>query len=99
MVYQRLKRCRAGLLANCFDTLPYFACHAKKYSSAASGCPTRQKETQKIMLPATLPRMPFIFWTVSVRMMRGIWIIMPAKATPVGYVSEHVIEWKIRSEN
>jgi hypothetical protein len=64
-------------------TLPYLACQAKKYMSAASGWPTRQKETQKMTLPRVFPVPPFILASGSVRKINGSWNIMPAKATPV----------------
>ena len=45
---------------------------AKKYSKAAKGCPTRQKLTQKIQLPNTLPLMPSIFSNGKVTRISGI---------------------------
>lgn len=45
----------------CLLTVPYLACHAKKYSSAASGCPISVKDTQKIQFPMTRPLRPCIF--------------------------------------
>lgn len=56
----------------CLLTLPCFACHAKKYRSAASGWPTKQKLTQKIQLPTSLPFMPCIFSKGSVPAISGI---------------------------
>ena len=63
--------------------LPYLACQAKKYMSAASGWPTRQKDTQKMTLPRSFPLPPFILASGSVRKIKGNWNIIPAKATPV----------------
>lgn len=63
-------------------TLPYFACQAKKYSSAPRGCPTKQKLTQKIQFPMVLPRGSRIFSRGAVSAMRGNWNIIPTKATP-----------------
>ena len=59
--------CNEGLL-----TLPYFACHAKKYKSAARGCPTKTKLIQKIQFPIVLPPIPFILASSSVSAMSGI---------------------------
>lgn len=63
-------------------TDPYFACQAKKYSSAANGWPTRQNDTQKMRFPSSLPLIPFIFASGSVMKMSGSWSTIPAKATP-----------------
>jgi hypothetical protein len=63
-------------------TLPYFACHAKKYSSAAKGWPTKQKLTQKMQFPAILPLILCIFSKGMVAMIMGIWTTIPKKATP-----------------
>jgi hypothetical protein len=63
-------------------TLPYLACQAKKYMSAASGWPTRQKETQNMTLPRVFPVPPFILASGSVKKINGSWNIIPAKATP-----------------
>lgn len=52
-------------------TLPYLACHAKKYNSAPSGCPTRQKLTQKMQLPIVLPKGSRIFSKGAVRAIKG----------------------------
>lgn len=64
-------------------TLPYLACHAKKYNSAASGCPTKQNEAQNIMLPTVLPSKPLICCNASVSAISGICSIMPINATPM----------------
>lgn len=63
-------------------TLPYLACQAKKYRSAPSGCPTRQKLTQKMQFPMTLPSGPRIFSNGAVRLINGSWNIIPKNATP-----------------
>lgn len=63
-------------------TLPYFACHAKKYNSAASGWPTRQKLTQKMQFPKILPFAPSIFSSGNVTYIIGICTIIPMNATP-----------------
>lgn len=52
-------------------TLPYFACHAKKYNKAPSGWPTRQKLTQNTELPMILPVGSSIFSNGSVTVIRG----------------------------
>lgn len=66
----------------CLLTLPYLACQAKKYSSAPSGWPTRQKLSQKTQLPIIFPAWPFILSKGSVAAIRGSCSIIPAKATP-----------------
>src|SRR5881394_2421982 len=63
-------------------TLPYLACHAKKYNKAAKGWPTSQKLTQKTEFPMILPVGPFHFSRGTVAAIRGNWNIMPANATP-----------------
>lgn len=63
-------------------TLPYLACQAKKYRRAPSGWPTRQKLTQKMQLPITLPDGPRIFSNGVVSAIKGSWNIIPKKATP-----------------
>lgn len=63
-------------------TLPYLACHAKKYSSAPRGCPTRQKLTQKMQFPIVLPSGSRFFSNGAVMAINGSWNIMPKNATP-----------------
>lgn len=62
---------------------PYLACQAKKYSNAASGWPTMQKLIQKVIFPMTFAARPSIRDNGSVAIMRGIWNIIPANATPL----------------
>jgi hypothetical protein len=38
-----------------FRSLPYLACQAKKYNSAARGWPIKTNDTQKIVLPMIFP--------------------------------------------
>lgn len=61
---------------------PYFACHAKKYRSAASGWPTRQNVTQNVRLPIVFAVSLLALISGSVSRMSGTCHIMPAKATP-----------------
>src|SRR5947209_13180567 len=63
-------------------TFPYFACHAKKYSKAANGCPISTKLTQNIQFPITFPVIPSIFARGAVIDISGTWITIPTKATP-----------------
>jgi len=65
--YEKLPYSHCNLL-----TLPYLACQAKKYNSAANGCPTRQKLTQNIQLPVTFPFVPCILSRGKVPLIRGI---------------------------
>jgi hypothetical protein len=55
----------------CLLTEPYFACQAKKYRSAAKGCPMSVKETQKIQFPMIFPLIPFIFSSGAVMAISG----------------------------
>lgn len=64
-------------------TLPYLACHAKKYSNAPSGWPTRQKLTQNTELPMILVVGSSLRSNGRVNVMSGSCSIMPANATPV----------------
>src|SRR5256885_14869866 len=61
---------------------PYFACHAKKYSNTANGCPISTKLTQNIQLPITLPVIPSISARGAVIEVSGIWTTIPTNATP-----------------
>lgn len=81
--YQNIKKLLRGISA-----LPYFACHAKKYMSAAKGCPSKQKLIQKMTLPATCPFLPSQRFSVSVMAMRGTWMTMPTNAMPCNTVSQ-----------
>ena len=63
-------------------TLPYLACQAKKYNRAASGCPTRQKLTQKMQLPTIFPVVPSTRVKGRVIAINGSWMTMPRNATP-----------------
>lgn len=64
-------------------TLPYLACHAKKYKSAPRGCPTTQKLTQKNEFPMALPSGLLNFSKGAVTKINGSWNSMAMKATPI----------------
>jgi hypothetical protein len=69
-------------LTACLLTLPYFACQAKKYRSAANGCPIKVNETQNMQFPIILPLTPSIFSRGAVMAIRGSWATIPMNATP-----------------
>lgn len=75
-------------LAGVLLTLPYLACHAKKYSKAPSGCPTKQKLIQNTEFPIMRVDILFIRSRGRVAAMSGSWNIIPANATPAGRQSK-----------
>ena len=70
-------------------TLPYFACHAKKYSKAPNGWPTKQKLIQKMEFPMALPAGPCFFSIGAVIAISGNWNSIPTSATPNGRLARH----------